>query len=342
MIDKVKIWDTLDVSGIVAGGWKDNSPNLKTTTCTGMYTIKAHKSLKNPSRGYTLTVSLNNGTGGWELCLLDLKTKLLTLKGAFKEMDAQYIVSYERGKYGASPHLQCYFELPEQGRVLNYLWLLFEGLYCTLHLQAARSSRNSNIAYVAGVRKDYEQPDNIIACTLAIPWELQVMIDDKINQSRLITEWMLYPWQRALLAEYLHETNQHNRDVIWITDPKGWAGKTEFSRYLRYNYGAMIIGGKAADLKFAIKNHFDTANRYPTLIILDVSRADRSLVSYSGLEDVKDGMFFSTKYESGSLTTSYTPHVIVMANFSPDRDKLSADRWREYVISKENELKANY
>ena len=64
MIDKVKIWDTLDVSGIIAGGWRENSSNLKGTTFNNMYTIKAHSSLKNPSRGYTLTVSLNNGRGG--------------------------------------------------------------------------------------------------------------------------------------------------------------------------------------------------------------------------------------------------------------------------------------
>ena len=253
-------------------------------------------------------------------------------------MNAAYIVSYERGEYGRSPHLQCYFELPEYGRVLNYLRYLFQPLYCTLHLEAAHDSRNANIAYVAGVRKDYEQPNNIIANTFALPWELQTQINDKNERSRLITEDMLYNWQVALLNGYLQDVNQHNRDVIWITDPVGWAGKTEFARYLRYNYGAMIIGGKSADLKFAIKNHFDTAKQYPALIILDVSRADWQLVSYSGLEDVKDGMFFSTKYESGSLTTSYTPHVIVMANFSPDRTQLSGDRWKEFRINDKNEL----
>jgi hypothetical protein len=44
------------------------------------------------------------------------------------------------------------------------------------------------------------------------------------------------------------------------------------------------------------------------------------------MENVKDGLFFSTKYESGMVRYN-PPHVIVFANVPPDVTKMSADRW---------------
>ncbi len=56
-------------------------------------------------------------------------------------------------------------------------------------------------------------------------------------------------------------------------------------------------------------------------------------VSYQALEEIKDGIFFSGKYEGG-MKIFNSPHVICFANFSPAEHKLSGDRWVVEEVSK--------
>lgn len=65
----------------------------------------------------------------------------------------------------------------------------------------------------------------------------------------------------------------------------------------------------------------------PKVCVFHYTRAVENYVSYEALEAIKDGIFFSTKYESGMVVFD-SPHVVVFANFPPDRTQLSADRWR--------------
>lgn len=55
-------------------------------------------------------------------------------------------------------------------------------------------------------------------------------------------------------------------------------------------------------------------------------------VSYEAIESVKDGIFFSGKYESG-MTIFNQPHIICFANFAPDIGKMSSDRWKIFELS---------
>ena len=61
-------------------------------------------------------------------------------------------------------------------------------------------------------------------------------------------------------------------------------------------------------------------------VIFHYVRSMEDYVSYAAIEEVKDGMFYNGKYES-SMVIYNPPHIICMANFPPDLDKLSKDRW---------------
>lgn len=58
------------------------------------------------------------------------------------------------------------------------------------------------------------------------------------------------------------------------------------------------------------------------IFILDLSRTCENFVSYDSIEKLKNGFWFSGKYES-KMVMIPPPVVIVFANFKPEIDKLS-------------------
>jgi hypothetical protein len=50
------------------------------------------------------------------------------------------------------------------------------------------------------------------------------------------------------------------------------------------------------------------------------------------LEELKNGYVFSPKYESKNKSFP-TPHVVVLMNETPDRSKLSADRYSITILN---------
>jgi len=62
------------------------------------------------------------------------------------------------------------------------------------------------------------------------------------------------------------------------------------------------------------------------MAIFGYARSKENYISYEALEEIKDGLFFSGKYESGMVCIN-PPHVVVLCNFAPDESKLSKDRW---------------
>ena len=68
-------------------------------------------------------------------------------------------------------------------------------------------------------------------------------------------------------------------------------------------------------------------------MIITVPRTAAGYVSYSAIEEIKDGMIYSGKYEGGFANIEH-PHVIILANFEPEREKLSSDRWNVIELKK--------
>jgi len=123
-----------------------------------------------------------------------------------------------------------------------------------------------------------------------------------------------------------------NRTINWIWSNEGGVGKTSTAAYLQRNHeGVCVANGKGADIKMSVINHLEE-NELDVLIIT-VPRTAEGYVSYSAIEEIKDGLIFSGKYEGGFANIEH-PHVIVMANFMPDVSALSADRWNIVEVKK--------
>ena len=141
-------------------------------------------------------------------------------------------------------------------------------------------------------------------------------------------ESILRPWQRDLL-----ETVQgapDNRTVYWLWETEGGKGQTWMSKYLTVVEDAMVLKSmkKSDMLQFLSKNKFSKT------CVFDLSRKyglpeEGSVKAvYEVAQALKDGWICSVEYEC----MFEPPHVIVFANFEPDRSKLSADMWNVIQI----------
>jgi len=123
-------------------------------------------------------------------------------------------------------------------------------------------------------------------------------------------------FQRQLLE--IIEGEVDPRAIHWVYDRVGNNGKTYFSKFLVDSKGAFYTnGGKSVDLAYAYQGE--------GIVIFDYVRDSEEYVGYGVIEQLKNGIAMSTKYES--ITKRFNiPHVIVMANFRPAMGKFSDDR----------------
>lgn len=135
-------------------------------------------------------------------------------------------------------------------------------------------------------------------------------------KSEFHTELPLRPIQTKILE---HIANQNDRQISWVTDHIGGCGKTWLSKYCIATMNAIrFTNGKTKDIAYAYNNE--------PLVVFDFSRSNEDRINYQILEDLKNGILFSCKYES-RCKIFQPPKIIVMSNFLPDLTKLSKDRW---------------
>jgi len=126
----------------------------------------------------------------------------------------------------------------------------------------------------------------------------------------------LRDWQKELIDRVEGQTD---RQVTWVIDPKGGKGKSWLANWLYANKGAFIVDcGKQADIAHA----YDCQE----WVVFDITRSREDNVNYQVIECFKNGRIFSPKYDS-CMKIFKPAKVIVFANWGPELEALSADRW---------------
>jgi len=173
----------------------------------------------------------------------------------------------------------------------------------------------------------------------------------------LIRPEQFYTWQKELLRILVRKAD--NRTIHWFWEPHGNTGKSQFAKFLcgtehfpegfveearaagHPTHGdsqirAVLGGGKASDLKCMITDIAKNNGGYfPRIVLMDLSRTASSPnkhIDYQGIEEVKNGSFFSGKYGSSFAIYNH-PHVVVFANHPPPHGKLSKDRLHVQRVS---------
>lgn len=228
------------------------------------------------------------------------QTEILCLQQWFGT-DAEYVFQEETGEKG-TPHLQgCFFmKNPVEFDYLKKHWDRW-------HIEVCKDKK----AAIKYCTKEQTRTGKIYT-----NMQIRKPVRDPMNGLKL------YEWQQEIL-DLIKEPGEM-RKIYWFWEPNGNAGKSCFCKHLCLKYGAVICSGKGADIKYCIAQLLE--ERDVDIILMDIPRVAADYVSYQAIEEVKNGLFFCTKYESKQIIMN-PPHIFIFANFEPDTKTMSADRW---------------
>lgn len=251
---------------------------------------------KSPARARSYCLTWNNYN----------EHDIIYLKSYSKDNCDEYAFQEEKGDSG-TPHLQIAlkFKNPKS----------FEALkkeFPKCHIEIARN-------WIAA-KKYCQKIDSRVA----------VGVNEKTNKRPVkdpLDGKPLRPFQQYVMDIINREVD--DRTIYWIYDIKGCSGKTCLAKHLCLTKPGetIYLTGKANDVKFGVFKFLENLENNLKVCLFDFPRSLESFVSYDAIESVKNGIFYNSKYEA-SMVTFDVPHIICFANFEPNRDALSHDRWK--------------
>ncbi|UYD39109.1 MAG: replication associated protein [Wigfec virus K19_623] len=215
-------------------------------------------------------------------------------------------IADEVGESG-TPHLQGYLEFITKKRPKS----IFKNN--RIHWEKAKGTREDNDAYCGGDDKENST---------------RIFTFPNIKKLKIIHESFFYEWQKDIKKKIDEEPD--DRTVIWVYETEGNVGKSAFTKWAVAKRNALFCnGGKSQDIINLCFNHdMETSD----LIIWDMPRANKGVISYTAIESIKNGLICNTKYETG-VKMFNPPHILIFSNYPPqDVEQLSKDRWEIYEI----------
>lgn len=133
----------------------------------------------------------------------------------------------------------------------------------------------------------------------------------------------LRDWQAALQLTVAGDAD--DRSIVFQVDELGGKGKTWFQRYMISSFPddvQILSSGKRDDIAHAL-------DPSKTIFLFNVPRGGMEFLQYTVLEQIKDRMVFSPKYNSQTKILKPS-HVVVFCNEMPNQMAMTEDR---YVIN---------
>ncbi len=219
----------------------------------------------------------------------------------FNKRSSLYVIGKEVGEEKETPHLQGAVSFPTKTRFST-----LKRLNDRIHWERTRNI-DASFEYC-------KKEGNYIS-------NMEEELGDYINPV-----WR--PWQLEVLK--ILETEPNSRTVNWFYETTGNVGKSFIAKHLVEIHNALLVSGKAGDIFHQIGKRME-AKIAVKLVIIDIPRCAMNHISYKAIEEIKNGLIMSGKYEGGQYTFK-APHVIVFSNEYPDYLKFSIDRWNIYDI----------
>lgn len=201
-----------------------------------------------------------------------------------------------------TPHLQGWLKLKKKNNAITYLHLP-EQIHWAVMFRNATEKQNTN--YCGKEKNTY------------LSWGVPLPYVEHVEMS---------PWMKEI--EAILKTEPDSRSIYWVWEPIGKTGKTSFIKMmLQTTEHSIIVNGKGNDIRHCVADYIEKKGCHPRIVFIDVPRVNKEYLSYEAIENIKNMLFYSGKYE-GTIVNGPRPHVIIFANSKPDYDKFSDDRWK--------------
>lgn len=213
--------------------------------------------------------------------------------------------------FGKNADFEEYGKLPDDEKNVNKIEQIKEGIIngdFKNFSEIMKNYPNEFLRYNKALREFYE--------TLRPKPNLQIKENLRLFQKKILS--------------YIDREVPHQRSIIWIVDTLGGAGKSSLAAHLIQSHHFLTFNnGKTADIAYA----WNGEN-----VIFDLARSQQEHINYEIIEQVKNGVVFSSKYNS-MMKVFERPHVFVFANVEPDYSKMSNDRWQVFRIKEDFDVK---
>lgn len=232
--------------------------------------------------------------------ITDEEKYISSIVKGFKDLTLKGICGYELGESGQRRHIQGYMHFKNKVRPMGM------GMPVETHWEKCKGNSEQN--------REYCKKESRYFFEWGFPKAL-ILIEPK-------------GWQVDLLNLIQGEVNP--REILWFVG-EGNIGKSAMCKYLVAKEGALLLGSKSSDMKYAIVSYVKERGYTPHLVVMDIPLSKSEYISYEGIESIKNMLFFSPKYES-SMVCGNPPHIVVFANRPPDRNQMSIDRFNVFEI----------
>ena len=233
------------------------------------------------------------------------------LKERVERISRQYVFQFEKGKECKTLHFHLLIYLKQKMR-FTQLQKIF-GKCKILFIKKKDLERV----------RDYCCKEDTRISQPCFKWKGLKIIDT----SYFIKKEDLRPSQLRICNMFIKDEDpKWGRHIHWFWEENGNWGKSVCATYMIDNMGAMEVNGACSDILCGVVKWIEENGKAPRIIVIDIPRISMDKVSYRAIEQIKNGKFFSGKYESG-MVRFRKPWVVVFANSEPLWENLSEDRW---------------
>jgi hypothetical protein len=215
-----------------------------------------------------------------------------------------------------TPHLQGYIEFKVKHRPFERFKIYNKAGVLCMHWAKAKGTKGQNSLYITKYGSQtmyFEHPVKFIQ-----------LIENLKN------------WQIEIIN--LIGMEPDDRSIYWYWEPVGCKGKTTFQKYCVTHFDRiLVLDGNEKDMLNGVITYYNDRIELPRVIMINIARYKMNRLSITGIEKVKDMLFYSGKYEGG-MVCGKCPHIIIFANSPPPEwwykevegrvfRGLSKDRW---------------
>lgn len=232
----------------------------------------------------------------------------------------KFVVGKEVGSKTGTKHLQGYAYFKNPHRLVAC-----KKINDKAHWEIAKGSPKDNLSYCT------KEDSEAVVVGFDVEKTFQDKLKDRIYLKFLDVKWK--PWQAKIIE--LVNSEADSRTINWVYDKVGNSGKSYLTKYLALTHEIIIADGKKDNIFNQVNRKLNEEEKEFKIVVLDIPRSSEGYINYGVLEQLKNGLIYSGKYEGG-ICLFDDVHVIVFANFLPELEQFSLDRWNIINITDED------